>query len=157
MAVVHEGGCLCGTIRYRVFGEPINVGVCHCGLCKRRTGSAFGMGGYFDQVNIEITSGLPKTYEYRSDESNRWMRHQLPALADAGFHAIAPDMRGYGQTDCPADVEAYDIFHLTGDVVGLVNALGGEPTVIVGHDWGAWVTQFAALLRPDLFRAVGLA
>ena len=83
-------------------------------------------------------------------------RHQLGALADAGFHAVAPDMRGYGQTDCPAEVEAYDIFHLTGDLVGLVNALGSEPTVIVGHDWGAWITQFAALLRPDLFRAVGL-
>jgi epoxide hydrolase A/B len=83
-------------------------------------------------------------------------RHQLGALAEAGFHAVAPDMRGYGQTDRPAEVEAYDIFQLTGDFVGLVNALGGEPTVIVGHDWGAWVTQAAALFRPDLFRAVGL-
>jgi pimeloyl-ACP methyl ester carboxylesterase len=83
-------------------------------------------------------------------------RHQLRALADAGFHAVAPDMRGYGQTDCPPEVEAYDMFHLTGDVVGLVNALGSEPAVIVGHDWGSWVTQFAALFRPDLFRAVGL-
>ena len=83
-------------------------------------------------------------------------RHQLPALANAGFRAIAPDMRGYGQTDRPAAVEAYDIFQLTGDLVGLVNVLGGEPVVIVGHDWGAWITQAAALFRPDLFRAVGL-
>ena len=83
-------------------------------------------------------------------------RHQLGALADAGFHAIAPDMRGYGQTDQPKAVEAYDIFQLTGDLVGLVNALGAEPVVIVGHDWGAWITQAAALLRPDLFRAVVL-
>jgi pimeloyl-ACP methyl ester carboxylesterase len=51
---------------------------------------------------------------------------------------------------------SYDIFHLISDLVGLVNALGSEPTVIVGHDWGAWVKQFAALLRPNLFRAVGL-
>jgi pimeloyl-ACP methyl ester carboxylesterase len=83
-------------------------------------------------------------------------RHQLSALAEAGFHAIAPDMRGYGQTEQPKEVEAYDIFQLTGDLVGLVNALGGEPVVIVGHDWGAWVTQFAALFRTDLFRAVAL-
>jgi pimeloyl-ACP methyl ester carboxylesterase len=61
-------------------------------------------------------------------------RHQLAALADAGFHAVAPDLRGDGQTDRPAEVEAYDIFQLTGDLVGLVNALGGEPAVIVvGH------------------------
>jgi epoxide hydrolase A/B len=83
-------------------------------------------------------------------------RHQLRALGDAGFHAIAPDMRGYGQTDRPKEVEAYDIFQLTGDLVGLVNAMGGGPTVIVGHDWGAWITQAAALFRPDLFRAVAL-
>jgi len=83
-------------------------------------------------------------------------RHQLRALGDAGFHALAPDMRGYGQTDRPKDVEAYDIFQLTGDLVGLVNASGSGPAVIVGHDWGAWITQAAALFRPDLFRAVGL-
>jgi pimeloyl-ACP methyl ester carboxylesterase len=83
-------------------------------------------------------------------------RHQINALAEAGFHAIAPDLRGYGQTEQPKAIEAYDIFQLTGDLVGLVNALGGTPTLIVGHDWGAWVTQIAALLRPDLFRAVVL-
>lgn len=83
-------------------------------------------------------------------------RHQIRALADAGFHAIAPDMRGYGQTDRPAAVEDYDIFQLTGDLVGLVNSFQAPPTVIVGHDWGAWITQAAALFRPDLFRAVGL-
>jgi pimeloyl-ACP methyl ester carboxylesterase len=65
-------------------------------------------------------------------------------------------MRGYGQTDRPKEVEAYDIFQLTGDLVGLINALGGEPAVIVGHDWGAWITQSAALFRPDLFHAVAL-
>ena len=65
-------------------------------------------------------------------------------------------MRGYGQTDQPKEVEAYDVFQLTGDLVGLVNGLGGHPVVIVGHDWGAWITQFAALFRPDLFRAVAL-
>jgi epoxide hydrolase A/B len=65
-------------------------------------------------------------------------------------------MRGYGQTDRPEPVEAYDIFQLTGDIVGLVNALGETQAAIVGHDWGAWITAHAALLRPDLFRAVAL-
>ncbi len=83
-------------------------------------------------------------------------RHQISALAQAGFHVVAPDMRGYGQTDRPEAVEAYDIFQLTGDIVGLVNALNEKPAVIVGHDWGAWITPYAALFRPDLFRAVGL-
>jgi pimeloyl-ACP methyl ester carboxylesterase len=83
-------------------------------------------------------------------------RHQIPALAEAGFHAVAPDMRGYGQTDRPEPVEAYDIFQLTGDLVGLVNALGEKSAVIVGHDWGALITPYAALFRPDIFRAVGL-
>jgi pimeloyl-ACP methyl ester carboxylesterase len=83
-------------------------------------------------------------------------RHQLPALATEGYHVVAPDLRGYGQTDRPEPVEAYDIFQLTGDLVGLVNALGEAPAVIVGHDWGAWLAPYAALLRPDLFRAVAL-
>ena len=81
-------------------------------------------------------------------------RHQLAALADAGFHAVAPDMRGYGQTDQPAEIDQYTLLHLVGDMVGLVDALGGGPTVIAGHDWGAPVAWHAALLRPDRFRAV---
>jgi pimeloyl-ACP methyl ester carboxylesterase len=83
-------------------------------------------------------------------------RHQLPALAAAGFHAVAPDQRGYGRTDRPQPIEAYDLFQLTGDIVGLVQALGEEQAVIVGHDWGALVAWFCGLLRPDIFRAVGL-
>jgi pimeloyl-ACP methyl ester carboxylesterase len=81
-------------------------------------------------------------------------RHQLAALAAAGFHAVAPDMRGYGQTDAPAEIEAYTLLHLVGDMVGLVGALGERSAVIAGHDWGAPVAWHAALLRPDLFRAV---
>jgi pimeloyl-ACP methyl ester carboxylesterase len=83
-------------------------------------------------------------------------RHQLPALAEAGFHAVAPDQRGYGQTDRPEPIDAYHIFQLTGDIVGLVHALGGEQAVIAGHDWGAPVAWYCALLRPDIFRAVAL-
>jgi pimeloyl-ACP methyl ester carboxylesterase len=81
-------------------------------------------------------------------------RHQITALADAGFHVVAPDLRGYGQTDRPQDVEAYDIFQLTGDLVGLVNSLHSAPVVIAGHDRGAELVGRAALLRADLFSAV---
>jgi pimeloyl-ACP methyl ester carboxylesterase len=81
-------------------------------------------------------------------------RHQLPALAAAGFRAVAPDMRGYGGSDAPPRVEDYTIFHLIGDVLGLTDALGEKQAVIVGHDWGAVVAWNAALLRPDRFRAV---
>jgi len=81
-------------------------------------------------------------------------RHQLEALAAAGYHAVAPDMRGYGRTDAPAPVDAYTIMHLVGDMTGLLAALGREQAVIVGHDWGSVVAWNAALLRPDRFRAV---
>jgi pimeloyl-ACP methyl ester carboxylesterase len=81
-------------------------------------------------------------------------RHQIRALADAGFRAVAPDMRGYGQTEAPAEIERYSLLDLVGDMVGLLDALGGETAVIAGHDWGAPVAWHAALLRPDRFRAV---
>lgn len=81
-------------------------------------------------------------------------RHQLRALADAGFHAVAPDMRGYGQTDRPGSIDQYSLLHLVGDIVGLLDALAAETAVIAGHDWGAPVAWHGALLRPDRFRAV---
>jgi pimeloyl-ACP methyl ester carboxylesterase len=81
-------------------------------------------------------------------------RHQLPALAAAGYRAVAPDMRGYGGSDAPEAMEAYSLLHLVGDMVGLVAALGEREAVVVGHDWGAAVAWTCALLRPDMFRAV---
>ena len=81
-------------------------------------------------------------------------RHQLPALAAAGYHAVAPDMRGYGQSDAPAEIERYTVFHLVGDMVGLLDALGARECTIVGHDWGSIVAWNAALLRPDRFSSV---
>jgi pimeloyl-ACP methyl ester carboxylesterase len=81
-------------------------------------------------------------------------RHQLPALAAAGYHAVAPDMRGYGQTDRPEAIEQYTQLHHVGDMVGLLDVLGAETAVIVGHDWGAPVAWNAALVRPDRFPAV---
>ena len=81
-------------------------------------------------------------------------RSQLAALAAAGYHAVAPDQRGYGQTDRPADVRAFSMLHLVGDIVGLIGALGEKTAIVVGHDWGANVAWNTALFRPDLVRAV---
>jgi pimeloyl-ACP methyl ester carboxylesterase len=81
-------------------------------------------------------------------------RHQIDALAEAGFRAVAPDMRGYGQTEQPEAIDQYTLCHLVGDMVGVLDALGEETAVIAGHDWGAPVAWHAALLRPDRFRAV---
>jgi pimeloyl-ACP methyl ester carboxylesterase len=81
-------------------------------------------------------------------------RHQIPALAAAGFHVVAPDMRGFGRTTAPADIDAYSIFDLVGDMVALVATLGAQQAVIVGHDWGAPVAWHAAMFRPDVFKAV---
>lgn len=81
-------------------------------------------------------------------------RHQVEAVAAVGFHAVAPDMRGYGGTDAPEGAEAYAITQLVADMVALVQALGETQAVVVGHDWGAPVAWHCALLRPDVFRAV---
>jgi pimeloyl-ACP methyl ester carboxylesterase len=81
-------------------------------------------------------------------------RHQIAALAASGFHAVAPDMRGYGNSDRPEAIDQYTMFHLVGDLVGLLDALEVPTAVIVGHDWGASIAWQAARLRPDRFRAV---
>src|SRR6202000_3081616 len=81
-------------------------------------------------------------------------RHQIPAVAAAGYHVVAPDMRGFGQTTAPAGIRAYRIMDHVGDMVALVTARGKKQAVIVGHDWGAPVAWYAAMFRPDIFRAV---
>jgi len=81
-------------------------------------------------------------------------RHQLPALAAAGYHAVAPDLRGYGRTDAPQDVEAYSMLNMTADAVGVLDALGEKTAVIIGHDWGSPIAWHCALLYPDRFPAV---
>ena len=81
-------------------------------------------------------------------------RHQIDALAAAGFRVVAPDMRGYGKSDAPQAMDQYTILHLVGDMVGILDVLGAPTAVIVGHDWGASVAWQAALTRPDRFRAV---
>jgi pimeloyl-ACP methyl ester carboxylesterase len=95
---------------------------------------------------VLLCHGFPET-------SYAW-RHQLPALAAAGFHAVAPDLRGYGGTDSPAGIDQYNLLQLVGDLVALLDALGVDQAVVVGNDWGATVAWHAALLRPDRFRAI---
>jgi len=76
-------------------------------------------------------------------------RHQLPALAAAGYRVIAPDQRGYGRTSRPEAVEAYDMVHLTGDLVGLLDTLGLQKAVFVGHDWGGLVVWQMPLMHAE--------
>jgi len=95
---------------------------------------------------VLLCHGFPET-------SHAW-RHQLPALAAAGYRAIAPDLRGYGSSSAPTDQAQYSILHLVGDLVALLDTLALDRAVIVGSDWGATIAWHAALLRPDRFCAV---
>ena len=83
-------------------------------------------------------------------------RHQIPVLAEAGYHVVAPDQRGYGKSDKPHEIGEYNIFKLTGDIIGVVEALGKKEAIIMGHDWGAPVAWSCSLLRPDIFKALVL-
>lgn len=99
-----------------------------------------------DGPAVLLCHGFPET-------SYAW-RHQVRALAEAGFRAIAPDMRGYGGSDKPEAVDEYSLLHIVGDMVALLDALGKEHAIIVGNDWGATVAWQAAQMRPDRFRGV---
>ncbi|TXS23028.1 alpha/beta hydrolase, partial [Streptomyces sp. adm13(2018)] len=83
-------------------------------------------------------------------------RHQLHALAAAGYRAVAIDVRGYGRSSKPEATEAYRMLGLVEDNVAVVRALGEESAVVVGHDWGSNIAATSALLHPEVFRAVGL-
>ncbi|MCF3128834.1 alpha/beta fold hydrolase [Streptomyces olivochromogenes] len=83
-------------------------------------------------------------------------RHQLPVLAAAGYRAVAVDVRGYGRSSKPVATDAYRMLNLVEDNVSVVHGLGEESAVVIGHDWGAPIAATSALLRPDVFRAVGL-
>ena len=102
----------------------------------------------------EAGSGPLVLFCHGGPESWYSWRHQLQAVAAAGYRAVAPDMRGYGGTDAPEAIDQYTLFHIVGDMVELVKTLGEEQAVIVGHDWGAPAAWHAALWRPDVFRAV---
>src|SRR5437660_6738781 len=83
-------------------------------------------------------------------------RYQLPALAAAGFHAVAPDLRGYGGSDRPRGVPAYRAANLVADLAGLLRALGTGPACVVGHDWGGVLAWRLAALHPELVRKLAI-
>ena len=83
-------------------------------------------------------------------------RHQFQMLADAGYHAVAPDMRGYGESDKPMDISAYNQVEVVNDIIGLIPALGYEQAIVFGHDWGGPTAWSCALNHPDKVSAVGV-
>lgn len=95
---------------------------------------------------VLLLHGFPET-------SHAW-RHQLAVLSAAGFHAVAPDLRGYGASESPLNPQQYTTLDIIGDLVGILDALGEADAVVVGNDWGATIAWQAAQLRPDRFRAV---
>ncbi len=99
-------------------------------------------------VEAGPADGYPVVLAHGFPELAYSWRHQIPALAEAGFHVLAPDQRGYGRSDRPAAVEAYDIIALTDDLLGLLDDVGAERAVFVGHDWGSMVVGQMALLHP---------
>ncbi|MDL4814096.1 alpha/beta fold hydrolase [Actinomadura opuntiae] len=97
---------------------------------------------------VLLLHGFPETWHC-------W-RRQLPVLAAAGYRAVAVDVRGYGRSSKPEPVAAYRMLELVADNVAVVHALGEETAVIIGHDWGATIAADSALVRPEVFTAVGL-
>lgn len=100
------------------------------------------------------TQGTPAVMIHGFPESWYSWRHQLAALGDAGYRAMAMDVRGYGRSAAPAEIEAYSMTALVGDVIAILDDLGAADGVIIGHDWGAPVAWNTALLRPDRVRGV---
>lgn len=97
---------------------------------------------------VLMIHGFPET-------SYSW-RHQLSAVAAAGYRAVAVDVRGYGRSSAPARVDAYRMTALVADTVGVVHALGEETATLIGHDWGSNIAADSALLRPDMFTAAAM-
>jgi pimeloyl-ACP methyl ester carboxylesterase len=107
----------------------------------RANGLTFNLAEAGDGPPVLLLHGFPDSW--------RLWRHQIPALAAAGHRVVAPDLRGFGETDKPAGVEEYRMRRLVGDVVGLLDALGVERAAVVGHDWGAALAWAVAIFVPD--------
>ncbi|MFQ5698378.1 MAG: alpha/beta fold hydrolase [Myxococcota bacterium] len=103
----------------------------------------------------EQGEGTAVVFSHGFPELGYSWRYQLPAVAAAGFRAIAPDQRGYGKSTCPARIEDYGLTQLTGDLVGLLDALEIERAIFCGHDWGGMVAWAMPVLHPD--RVLGVA
>ena len=104
----------------------------------------------------EAGSGPAVLFIHGFPESWYSWRHQLPAMAAAGYRAVAIDVRGYGRSSAPGLVEDYRMTCHVADNLAVLDQLGLESAVIVGHDWGAPIAWHSALLRPDRFPALGL-
>jgi pimeloyl-ACP methyl ester carboxylesterase len=101
-------------------------------------------------IEYEVTGqGRPVVLLHGFPDSGRLWRYQVPALAEAGFQVIVPDLRGYGRSDKPEDVEAYSLMFLAGDVLAVLADLGIARSHVVGHDWGAALAWGLASLAPD--------
>ena len=98
---------------------------------------------------VEEGDGFPVVLCHGFPELWYSWRHQIPALAAAGLRPIALDLRGYGETDKPEALQEYDIQHLVGDLIGVLDALNLEKAVLVGHDWGSFVVWSAAVMHPE--------
>ncbi len=101
----------------------------------------FEVGQHNNAKPIVLCHGFP-------EHAFSW-RYQIPALAKAGYHVIVPNQRGYGNSSCPTEVTDYDIEHLTGDLVALLDYYGYKDAIFIGHDWGANVVWNLALLHPE--------
>ena len=104
-------------------------------------------------IEYEVTGeGRPVVLLHGFPDSGRLWRHQVPALIEAGFKVIVPDMRGYGRSDKPTGKDAYTMDLLVGDVLAVIDAAGADRAHVVGHDWGAgvaWATALMAAERVD--------
>jgi pimeloyl-ACP methyl ester carboxylesterase len=98
---------------------------------------------------VEKGDGNPVVLLHGFPELAYSWRHQIDALADAGYRVLAPDMRGFGRSDAPDEIEAYDVVELCGDVARMLDDAGIERAAIVGHDWGANVSWHFALMHPE--------
>ena len=98
---------------------------------------------------VDAGTGKPVVLIHGFPELWYSWRHQLHVLSERGYHVVAPDMRGYGDSSLPGKVEAYDVVQLCGDVAGLLDEMGAERAAIVGHDWGANVAWHFALFHPE--------
>ncbi|HEX4905438.1 MAG TPA: alpha/beta hydrolase [Acidimicrobiales bacterium] len=98
---------------------------------------------------VEEGTGTPVILAHGFPELSYSWRHQIPFLADAGYRVLAPDQRGYGRSSRPEAISDYDIHHLTDDLIGLLDDIGEEKAVFVGHDWGSMVVWQLSLLHPE--------
>src|SRR3954470_18955293 len=103
---------------------------------------------------VEHGSGPPVVFLHGFPEFWYSWHHQIPAIADAGFHAIAPDLRGYNESDKPPGVRNYRSTKLVADIAELIEQFQNGPAVIVGHDWGGVIAWLLVMRRPELVRGL---